>query len=167
MTTILPKSQPARWVVRLAGKIELDGITNVGELTGMNPAYETLYGEGEVAFLAAAKGAAGTYKPLPDVGQRVEAGEVYSYAGDMVIARQTHARTKDAPADAPELFATWKEDAPAVLEWIAGEKVDVKWQRVYEKVTYVCLKAHICEKDLTPDRARELWATAAAGKVPA
>jgi hypothetical protein len=154
MSTILPKTQPARWALQQKGAIVYDGLTNVGECTGVNPDYTALWGEGEAAFLAATAGKAGDYKPLPTVGQQVDAGEIYSYAGSFVIARATCA-LKATPETTPELFVT--ANAPVILEWVDGEKVDAKWLRTYQKMTYACLKAHVTQKDLTPDVARDLW----------
>lgn len=154
---ILPQSQPALWAIRLAGVVVADGITHVGELTGVNPDYETITGEGEAAFLAAAVGKAGNYRPLPDVGQWCEGGVIYSYNGGFVICRQSHVRTEHDPATVPTLFMVYRADAEATIEWVAGEPVSVGMRRTYGGKTWVCVQAHVTESTWTPPAVPALW----------
>ena len=52
----------------------------------------------EPAFLAAVAGKAGSYNPLPDVGEWLEAGAIYGYAGGAgyraPVARPHHLRAR-------------------------------------------------------------------------
>lgn len=157
MTTILPQSQPARWVVRLAGEVVTDGITQVGELTGVNPDYEAVYGEGEAAFLAAAKDKAGTYNPLPGYGQWCVADAAYSYNGSFVICRQGHNRTEHDPASVPALFMAYRPDATDEARWVAGEQVYYGTKRTYGGATWGCLQSHVTQSDWTPPATPALW----------
>ena len=113
MVTIRPAKQSVWWVIRqraaVVGRkvdVEADGITHPGELTGVSKPYEPLFGEGEAAFLAATRGQAGMYNPLPDVGQRVEAGQPYSYRNSFVIAKQAHVRTAADPTTDSRFYTT-------------------------------------------------------------
>ena len=112
MVTIRPAKQSVWWVIRkraaVVGRkvdVEADGITHPGELTGVSKPYEPLFGEGEAAFLAATRGQAGTYNPLPEAGQWVEEGRPYSYHGSFVIAKVSHVRSVKDPATDPRFYA--------------------------------------------------------------
>ena len=105
-TTILPTRETAWWILARDGIIELDGTTNVGDMTGVNGEYKVVQAEGEAAFFKATDKVIAKYNPLPAVGEQVEEKRVYSHKDQFVIAKQAHARTDKEPADEPSLFAT-------------------------------------------------------------
>jgi len=151
---ILPTTQTARYIASSAGTFLFDGITCVGECTA-SP-LDLVYGEGEVAFLAAAKDLQTDYNPLPDQGF-IEAGKIYSYQNRLLICRQSHDRTIYDPADTPALFVVYRVDQSDVLDWIAGERVEVGYLRVYGGKTYACIIGHVAQSDWTPDLTPTLW----------
>lgn len=152
MPLILPITQPAYYVIKPLG---IDGVTPIGQATGVNNALPLIYSEGEGAFLDAAK-AIGVYKPLPAAGTWLEAGQMYGYKGGLLIVRQTHIRTEQKPEDAAEQFITYRE-GQSTLPWAAKEKVDVGTLRTYGGKTWRCLLGHITADDLTPDKTPKLW----------
>ena len=160
MTLILPVREATRWVVRDATDIVADGVTQLGNATGVNPALTALYGEGDAAFLAATVSEAGEYNPLPEQGGWCEGGQIYGYSGSFVICRQSHARTEHEPADIPALFSVHREDT-ADLEWIANEPVTVGTRRVYGGALYTCIQSHTTQTDWTPPETPALWAIVA------
>ena len=119
MTTILPVAQPARWHVTRGDEVQ-DGITHVGELTGVVPDATAIHAEGEAAYVAALAPVAATLPALPDSGW-LEAGAIYAYDGGVVMVRQSHWRTEHDPASVPALF--WTVNSSDA--WIAGEPVTV------------------------------------------
>ena len=154
ITTILPKAQRAFWIASRAGAIEYNGVTHVGELTGVNADYQVVHAEGETEFVAALPAA--DLPTLPDSGW-LEIGEVYQYKGTALMVRQSHNRTHYEPEDTPALFVVHREDAADVLEWIAGEKVDIGTLRTYGGVTYRCIREHVTQSDWTPPKVPDLW----------
>lgn len=131
------------------------GITPVGALTVSGLPIVSAADENE--FLGAVVGTAGNYKPLPGMGEWVEAGDIYGYDGGLVIVRQSHTRTEHAPETTPALFSVCREGATGVLEWVANERVEVGTRRTYEGVTYQCIQAHTTQADWTPDVTPALW----------
>lgn len=134
--------------VIVAGCIEVGGLV----VTGL----PTVTGETEKEFLDAVQGKGSGYQPLPESGQ-VDAGQIYSYDGSLVICRQSHSRMIYTPAKTPALFSVYREDASDVLDWIACEKVEKGHQRVYKDITYTCIQAHQTQSDWTPDKTHTLW----------
>lgn len=153
MTTILPTDRPIRYCVTGAGD-PIIGETPVGNLTGVNGALSVIADADENAFVAALP--ADAFPPLPDSGW-LEAGNIYQYEGAAVIVRQSHYRTIYTPADTPALFIVYREAADTVLDWVAGEQVQVGTRRVYDGVTYECLQAHVTQEDWTPPAVPALW----------
>lgn len=154
MSVIQPVKQLARYVILENSEIILDGLTELGNVTYVNNELEAVYAEGDAEFLAIAP--ATNYKPLPDEG-RLEAGDIYSYNGQLVIVRQSHYRTIYEPSQTPALFSVHREDADGI-DWIADEPVKKGMIRVYEGVKYSCLRDHVTQVDWTPDRtAAVLW----------
>lgn len=141
-----------------------NGVTPVGALTvtGKN----ITYGKTENEFLSAAVVRKEKYPPLPAAGTWLEAGDVYAYGNTLVMVRQSHARTEHDPLSTLSLFLAYRPDAAGVLEWIAGEKVDVGTLRTYGGITYRCLQAHVTQSDWTPDKAPALWIRADTTVVP-
>ena len=157
MTLLQPVREPARWLVRAATVPIADGETRIGEATGGGSQIEFIGAEGDAAFLAATAGKGGDYNPLPAFGQWCEANMIYGYNDNLVICRQSHNRTEHDPADVPALFMVYRADAADVLEWIAGEQVQVRTQRTYGGVIYECLQAHVTQGDWTPPVTPALW----------
>lgn len=148
MATIQPTLQAARWVIEA---LQIDGQTQVGEITGVNPALdgELIWAEGDAEFLEAAAGNIASYNPIRDVGEWCEAGMIYGYNGGLVICRQSHYRTIYPPEETLALWMVYREDA-GVLEWIPAEPVSVGDLRLYLGITYECLQAHVTQTDWTP-----------------
>ncbi len=145
------KDKPIFYAV--GNPIIVTGIVDVGGL--VVTALPTVTGESESAFLTASNGKATVDKPLPDTG-RLEAGDMYGYAGGIVIVRQSHDRTIYTPAETPALFTVYRAGA-GTLEWIDGEKVMKGQERTYGGKTYSCLQDHQTQKDWTPDKTVALW----------
>ena len=150
---IQPTTQPIRYCVTGAGD-PITGTTQVGELTGVNPALTVVADADENAFVAALPASA--FPPLPDTGW-LEAGDIYQHDGGAVIVRQSHERTIYAPAETPALFIVYREDAASVLEWVVGESVLVGTRRTYGGVEYECVQAHVTQSDWTPPNVPALW----------
>ena len=155
MAHIVPTEQPARYIVSQADEIILDGVTELGQETGVNNELETITAEGDLEFLAIV-GNAGDYKPLPDSGW-LEANEIYSYSCEFVIVRQSHNRTIYAPAETPALFSVYRENVDGI-DWIANEPVTVGTVRLYEEIKYSCIQSHTTQVDWTPPTTASLWA---------
>jgi len=152
MATIQPIAQPAFWRVT-RGDEKLDGITHLGELTGVAPDASEIHGEGETAFVTALAPVADTLHELPDSGW-LEAGAVYSYGGSVVMVRQPHYRTEHDPASVLALFWT----VNSTDAWIAGEWVAVGVVRTYGGKSWRCIQAHTTQADWTPPSVPALWA---------
>jgi hypothetical protein len=152
MATIQPVAQPAYWRVT-RGDEAVDGITHLGELTGVAPDATPIHAEGETAFVEALAPVADALPELPDSGW-LDAGAVYQFSGAAVMVRQAHYRTEHDPATVPALFWTVNSgDA-----WIAGERVEVGTRRTYDGKVWECLQAHTTQADWTPDIVPALWA---------
>lgn len=165
MATIQPTIQPARWVVSLAGIVECDGMTFVGELTGVNPDYDATVGEGDNAFAKEAQAVVAMFPPLPAAGW-LEQDAIYQHAGQAVIVRQSHWRTEHKPSDVPALFLVYREDAGDEVSWIAGEQVYVGTLRTFDGVTYRARQGHVTQSDWTPSATPALWAVVVAEPEP-
>lgn len=154
MTTLLPTERPILYSVFGAGE-PISGVTEVGDMTGVQTGLDVVSGEGEMAYLQALVPHAASFPPLPDSGW-LEAGAIYQHGDKAVLVRQTHNRTEHDPASVPALFMVYREDAASVLEWVAGESVQVGTIRTYQGTTYECIQAHVTEK--VPPDAPALWA---------
>jgi hypothetical protein len=130
------------------------GLTEVGGCTVTGLPMVSAADENE--FLAQTVALAGDYNPLPDDGW-LEAGEIYGYAGGLVIVRQSHTRTEHAPEDVPALFSVYREGAADTLDWVANERVEVGFRRLYGDVLYECIQAHTTQTDWTPPAVPALW----------
>ena len=151
MATIQPIAQPAFWRVT-RGDEKLDGITHLGELTGVAPDASEIHAEGETAFVTALAPAAATLPELPDSGW-LEAGAVYQHDGGVVMVRQSHYRTEHDPASTIALFWT----VNSTDAWIAGEWVAVGVVRTYGGKRWRCVQAHTTQADWTPPLTPALW----------
>jgi hypothetical protein len=123
------------------------GVTVVGNTT--ISALTFIANADENEFLGAAAGKAGAYDPLPPQGTMLEAGDMYAYAGGLVIVRQSHVRTEHAPADVPALFSVYRAGGGA-LEWVANERVEIGTRRMYNSVLYEAIQAHTTQADWAP-----------------
>lgn len=121
--------------------------------------------EDENEFLRILAPHAATFPPLPSTGW-LEVGAVYQYGDGAVIVRQGHERSIHPPEDTPALFMVWRADAADVLEWIAGEQVNVGTRRSYGGVEYDCLQAHVTQADWLPPNVPALWAAVVAEPEP-
>lgn len=131
----------------------LAGRTKVGNSTASK---ELVAAADENEFLGLVAGTASGYNPLPAPGEHVEAGEIYGYNDGLVICRQEHTRTANAPIDVPALFAVYRPNPDgATLEWIAGEPVEKGDRRLYNGTEYECIQAH--QTEFTPDQTPALW----------
>jgi hypothetical protein len=154
MATILPTQQPAFWLVKETGDT---GQTFIGELTGVSNSLTAVFAEGEQPFLDAVVTSGATFSPLPERGTELTQGQIYSYGSDLLMVRQSHARTEHDPATVPALFLIWRENADEVLEWIVGEKVDVGTRRKFDGKVYEAVQAHATQADWTPPATPALW----------
>ena len=71
--------------------------------------------------------------------------------------RQSHDRTIYAPEDVPALFSVYREGAADTLDWVANERVEVGFRRLYGDVLYECIQAHTTQTDWTPPAVPALW----------
>lgn len=152
MAVRIMTTEPVYWSALSSGAVVHGGL--ITEPGGAVASTTLIAAEGEVAFLEAVHAAApdvSTWDPLPAFGELVEAGGIYAYAGGLVIARQSHLRTEHAPETIPALFAVWRADAGAALEWVANEWVGVGTRRLHNGVLYTALQAHQTQVDQEPD----------------
>ena len=126
---------------------------------------EVVADEDENTWLGALAPHADAFPPLPESGW-LEAGAVYQYGDGAVIVRQSHERSIYAPEDTPALFMVWRENAASVLEWIAGEQVQVGTRRMYGGVEYECVQAHVTQENWAPPATPSLWAVVVAEPEP-
>jgi hypothetical protein len=158
MTTYtLATTQPVFWAVKQGAAIIAAGSQPTNSITFAADTNTMISDVSENAFLGKAAGAAGSYKPLPATGAPLLAGEIYGYSGGLVMVRQSHIRTAHAPADVPALFTVYRAGGADVLDWVAGEKVEVGTRRTYGGKTYVCLQAHQTQSDWQPPNVPALW----------
>jgi hypothetical protein len=156
MTTYtLATTQPVFWAVKQGAVIIAAGTTPTNAITFAADTNTMISDVSENAFLGKAVGAAGSYKPLPATGTPLLTGEIYGYSGGLVMVRQSHNRTTDAPATVPALFSAYQSGGPGVLAWVQAEAVLVGTQRTYGGKTYVCLQAH--QTEFTPNLVPALW----------
>ncbi len=153
MTTIRPTERAIYWAA--TGERVVCGCTELGDLTGIAPAFQVTAAEEENEFVGQLD--ADAFPELPDEG-RLEAGDIYQYEGEAVMVRRDHERTHYEPHETPNLFVTWREDADDELEWIENESVVVGTRRVYEDVVYECIQGHTTQSDWTPPASDALWA---------
>lgn len=152
MATIHPTTQSVFWRVTRGNEV-LDGITHLGELTGIAPDASEVHAEGEVAYVEALAPMVNDLDELPAMGTWLEQHETYRHGDAVVMVRQSHTRTEHEPATVPALFWTVNSSN----EWIAGERVEVGTQRTYDGATYTCIQAHTTQADWTPPATPALW----------
>jgi hypothetical protein len=96
------------------------------------------------------------FPQLPSTGW-LEIGQIFSYGNGAVMIRQSHERTIYTPEETPALFSFYRDNASEEMEWMAGEKVEAGWKRIFNAKTYECLQAHQTQADWTPDATPSLW----------
>jgi hypothetical protein len=131
------------------------GMTRLNEETGICEELETTSSKSENDLLDGLSAA--IWPPLPDVGEWLEMGAIYSYDDTALMVRQSHSRMHYDPLETPALFIVYREDAGEALEWIAGEQVYVGTWRMYDGTLYECLQQHVTQADWTPDVVPALW----------
>lgn len=100
------------------------------------------------------------FYPAWEVGQVLVVGDIRTYTnGNLYVTRQAHTTQADWTPDVvtPTLFMVYRKDADTLLDWIAGEKVELGWQRTFGGDTYQCLQGHVTQSDWTPDVVPNLW----------
>jgi hypothetical protein len=151
MAKITPSDEAVYYVVQA---VDVGGITQDGENTGINNALAEIHDDGELKFLNKTKNI-GTYRPLPESGL-VSANEIYGYGNGLVIVRKTHNRTGANPADEPLLFLIHVQGR-TVIDWITDESIKRGCKRQYNGGVYKCIKSHITSADVIPSSSPEFW----------
>jgi len=160
MVTILPIERPIRWIAhgRIGDEdVLVDGMTQLGDLTGVAPMLDTIADEDTNEFLRQADVVAGLFPLLPPMGTPLEAGAIYQHGDRCVIVRQTHIRTEHDPLTTLNLFLVYREDAGDELPWIEGEWVEKRVVRTWRDQRYRCISAHMTVKGAEPNIAPALW----------
>lgn len=136
MTIINANQRAVHWIERDGNTVVNAGVTEPGAVTITRR--EMVAAENVLDLLAATSDIQTDYNPLPEVGEQVEGGTIYSFDGSLVYARQSHTRTEHDPRDisVASLFAVYRPDGPDTLEWVQNEKLVVGALREYEGVTY-------------------------------
>jgi len=147
----------AKWFVarNADGSVLHTGRTDVDQVTATGqPTLDAL--DNENAFLQALNPFAAKFPALPAAGAELQAGDKYAWNNQVVIVRQSHIRTIDAPNTVPALFGFYQAGA-GVLGWIVGEQVMVGDVRSYNGTDYECIQSHWTQGDWTPDVTPALW----------
>lgn len=152
---IAPSDRAAFWAVMQGGNTLAAGVNPPGGLTVTGSDKAITSDASEQAFLSSMVGKAGNFKPLPDSG-RLEAGDIYGYNGGLVIVRQPHTRTIYAPEDTPNLFTVYREGGPDVLEWVAGERLELGARRTHASKTWE-VYAPVGDNLYAPDLVPAIW----------
>jgi hypothetical protein len=97
-----------------------------------------------------------TSPPLPATGENVDAGIVYAWGVQNVIARQDHIRTEHDPDTVPALFSVYRADYDG-MEWIANEHILMGDERTHATIKYECIQSHYTVVGQTPDVTPALW----------
>jgi len=108
------------------------------------------------------------YKNLPAEGEPVSKGIAYSYGDELVLCRQSHARTTVAPQDDLEHFVTYRNaDGDTIPPWIVGEEVYAGYILSYNEITYEVLQSHKTQADWTPPTVPALFVVISdGGEIP-
>ena len=158
MPYITATDKPVYLTAQAGGVTYYSDVLENGGKCGIPPTLTAISDTDPNAYLGKVVGKGGTYNPLPATGGLCEANKIYSYGADLVICRQTHNRTADAPATIPALFSTYRPASTDPQTWIANEPVMVGMVRLYNAKSYRCLQAHTTQSDWTPPAVPALWA---------
>jgi hypothetical protein len=104
------------------------------------------------------------FPPLPANGA-LKKGQIYSYNNGAVMVVQDHNRTIYTPEETPALFSFYRDNAVA-LEWMAGEKVELGWTRIWDKKQYEVIQPHMTVVGQTPDLTPALWKLIPSEEIP-
>lgn len=149
MTTILPTNRAIRYFVNADEPIV--GVTQVGDLTGVNPTLDVVESPDDNDFLGNVPVEA--LDPLPPQGTQLDAGDVYADGDRAVLVRQPHICTEHAVDDLiPTLFLVHRPDIDGIA-WVTGEPVTVGTIRTYDGETYRCKQSHTTQPDWWPSKA--------------
>ena len=150
MALISTSEQPILYTLEINGGIVSDMLHVPDKLATTMTVYYDADPGAYVNKLPAAK-----FPPLPDSGW-LEQGAIYAYGGVCVMVRQPHNRTIYPPDQTPALFVVYRP-GEGVLDWIAGEPVEIGIHRMYGGTEYVCLQKHVTQSDWTPPAVPALW----------
>ena len=136
------------------------GRTEVGQRTSTGQP-NMVYYEDAMEFLSGVNDLTGVnfsgFNDLPEqIGEPINEGEIYSYSGKLVIARQNHQRTEFSPYDTPALFTIYQTGAGR-LDWIAGERVAIGDLRNYTGQDYRVIQGHVTQSGWEPPNVPALW----------
>lgn len=163
MTTYaLATDRPVAWAVLQGGTVIAAGQQPPNSVTFAANTNTIVSDASETAFLGKVAGKAGSFNPLPPVGTSLQAGEIYGYAGGLLLVRQSHTRTIYAPEDTPALFAVYRENAGDTLDWVEREQLLAGARRTYAgKVweVYAPVGDNLYAPDLVPAIWREVVVT--------
>jgi hypothetical protein len=151
MPLIVPIDEIYYYVIQ---PLNLGGLTETTNATGINNALVDLDDEGEIKFLKKTKGVE-NYRPLPNSGY-VQANEIYGCGVGLCIVRQSHNRTGNPPASEPLFFMVYDKDKTGV-EWIVSESIKKGSKRTYLGNIYKCLISHITSGDILPPSSPAYW----------
>ena len=98
----------------------------------------------------------GSFPKVPEVGEELTEGEIYSIDGQLVQVRQSHKRTDNPPRDVPALWLWYRADK-SLTEWVSGEKVITGTIRSFKLIDYKCIQSHVTQSDWTPPQVPALW----------
>lgn len=160
MAYLIATDKPLLWAASYNGNIFISDTAEVGGKIGIPPTLTEYHDTDPNAFLGKVTTSAGTYNPIPAVGEWCEGGKIYGYNGGLVICRQSHYRTVYPLADTPALWSIYRP-GNGVMDWVANEPVLVGTHRMYAGTEYICLQAHVTQADWTPDKTTTLWGTVA------
>lgn len=93
------------------------------------------------------------YPPLPEQGEPLVTGDLYSWNNLVVQVRQDHVRTEHDPDSVPALFFSVGNGQ----DWIPGERVEVGNTREYLVLIYRCLQSHVTQAGWEPPTTPALW----------
>lgn len=95
------------------------------------------------------------YPALPSSGA-LKQGAIYSSDGGMVIIEKDCDKVEILSAEAKaEVLTIYRKNNEG--QWVIGEKVIQGDRRIFNKITYICLKEHLTFKGGEPDKAKEYW----------
>lgn len=162
MPFVEPTDRPIYWAVNSSGAVIAAGLTAIGDFTATGEDKLLPNDVDENTFLGKVIELDTIYNPLPDVGERVEGGIIYSTDSGLAICRQSHDLLVDSLTNIA-LFTVYREGT-GVLEWVYGEQVERGTHRMHRDIEYVCIQPHVTE--FTPDLVPALWEVYVNPNVP-
>lgn len=98
-----------------------------------------------------------SYEPLPEQGEPVTGGTIYSDGESLWMARQDHTRTEHSPGEVLALFVRYRHPEQG-LQWIDAETVEAGTLREYEGAMYRAVQGHTTQSTWAPPLVPALWA---------